>query len=63
MVCSYRERAEHAQRVPHEEQRACERDEEDTLGLCLQDGLVGRVGVLHGDGVGELAQHSLLEGF
>lgn len=35
----------------------------DTLSFCLEDGLIGLVGVLHGDGVGELVQHSLLEGF
>lgn len=34
----------------------------DTLSFRLEDGLVGLVGVLHGDGVGELIQHSLLEG-
>lgn len=34
----------------------------DTLRLGLEDGLVGLVGVLHGDGVGELIQHPLLEG-
>jgi hypothetical protein len=34
----------------------------DTLSLCLEDGLVGLVGMLHGDGMGELVQHSLLEG-
>lgn len=35
----------------------------DTLRFCLEDGLVRLVGVLHGDGMGELVQHSLLEGF
>lgn len=34
----------------------------DTLSFCLEDGLVGLVGVLHGDGVGKLAEHPLLEG-
>lgn len=34
----------------------------DTLSLRLEDGLIGLVGVLHSDGVGELVQHSLLEG-
>lgn len=34
----------------------------DTLGLALQDGVVGLVGVLHGDGLRELAEHPLLEG-
>ena len=34
----------------------------DTLSFCLEDGLIGLVGMLHGDGVGELVQHSLLEG-
>lgn len=34
----------------------------DTLSFRLEDGLVGLVGMLHGDGVGELIQHSLLEG-
>lgn len=34
----------------------------DTLRFRLEDGLVGLVGVLHGDGVGELGQHPLLEG-
>lgn len=35
----------------------------DTLGIALQDGIVGAVGVLHGDGLRELAEHPLLEGF
>lgn len=35
---------------------------EDTLRVRLVDGLVGLVDVLHGDGVGELVEHSLLEG-
>lgn len=35
---------------------------EDTLRLGLEDGVVGLVGVLHGDGVRELVQHPLLEG-
>lgn len=34
----------------------------DTLSLCLEDGLVWLVGMLHGDGMGELVQHPLLEG-
>lgn len=34
----------------------------DTLSFRLEDGLVGLVGVLHGDGVGKLAEHPLLEG-
>lgn len=34
----------------------------DTLSFRLEDGLIGLVGMLHGDGVGELVQHSLLEG-
>lgn len=34
----------------------------DTLSLGLVDGLVRLVDVLHGDGVGELIQHALLEG-
>lgn len=34
----------------------------DTLSVRLEDGLVGLVGVLHGDGVGKLVQHPLLEG-
>lgn len=34
----------------------------DTLSLRLEDGLIRLVGVLHGDGMGELVQHSLLEG-
>lgn len=34
----------------------------DTLGLALQDGVVGLVGVLHGDSLRELAEHPLLEG-
>lgn len=34
----------------------------DTLRLGLEDGLVGLVGVLHGDRVRELGQHPLLEG-
>lgn len=34
----------------------------DTLGIALQDGVVGVVGVLHGDGLRELAEHPLLEG-
>lgn len=33
----------------------------DTLGVGLVDGLVGLVDVLHGDGVGELVEHPLLE--
>lgn len=35
----------------------------DTLGVGLVDGLVGLVNVLHGDGVGELVEHPLLERF
>lgn len=35
----------------------------DTLGIALQDGVVWVVGVLHGDGLRELAEHPLLEGF
>lgn len=35
----------------------------DTLSVGLVDGLVGLVDVLHGDGVGELVKHPLLEGF
>lgn len=35
----------------------------DTLRVGLVDGLVGLVDVLHGDGVGELVEHPLLEGF
>lgn len=34
----------------------------DTLGVALQDGVVRVVGVLHGDGLRELAEHPLLEG-
>lgn len=34
----------------------------DTLGITLQDGVVRVVGVLHGDGLRELAEHPLLEG-
>lgn len=34
----------------------------DTLRLGLEDGLVRLVGVLHGNGMGELIQHPLLEG-
>lgn len=34
----------------------------DTLSLRLEDGFVRLVGMLHGDGMGELVQHSLLEG-
>ena len=34
----------------------------DTLGVALQDGLVGLIRVLHGDGLGEFSQHPLLEG-
>lgn len=34
----------------------------DTLGITLQDGVVGVVWVLHGNGLGELAEHPLLEG-
>lgn len=33
----------------------------DTLCVCLVYGLVGLVDVLHGDGVGELVKHPLLE--
>lgn len=33
----------------------------DTLCVCLVYGLVGLVYVLHGDGVGELVEHPLLE--
>lgn len=33
----------------------------DTLRVGLVDGLVGLVDVLHGDGVGELVEHPLLE--
>lgn len=33
----------------------------DTLRLCLVDSLVRLVDVLHGDGVGELVEHPLLE--
>lgn len=35
--------------------------DKDTLSICLVYGLVGLVDVLHGDGVGELVEHSLLE--
>lgn len=35
---------------------------EDTLRVGLVYGLVGLVDVLHGDGVGELVEHPLLEG-
>lgn len=34
----------------------------DTLRVGLVDGLVWLVNVLHGDGVGELIEHPLLEG-
>lgn len=34
----------------------------DTLSFRLEDGLIRLVGMLHSDGVGELIQHSLLEG-
>lgn len=34
---------------------------EDTLSFGLQDGLVGLVGVLHGDGMRKLTQHPLLK--
>lgn len=34
---------------------------EDTLSISLVDGLVGHVGVLHGDGVRKLAEHPLLK--
>lgn len=34
----------------------------DTLGVTLQDGVIRVVGVLHGDGLWELAEHPLLEG-
>lgn len=33
----------------------------DTLRIGLVDGLIGLVDVLHGDGVGELVEHPLLE--
>lgn len=35
--------------------------DKDTLCICLVYGLVGLVDVLHGDGVGELVEHPLLE--
>ena len=34
----------------------------DTLGVTLQDGVIRVVGVLHGNGLRELAEHPLLEG-
>lgn len=37
--------------------------QKDTLGITLQYGVIGVVWVLHCDGLGELAQHPLLEGF
>lgn len=37
--------------------------QKDTLGIALQYGVIGVVWVLHCNGLGELAQHPLLEGF